>query len=186
MLFLTRQHNEDKNIEQNDGTDMEQNSGTACDKPLRSSMPLPLPSLSSSPLRSSMPLPLPLSSAVQPSQFPLFDTDAQSNIPIKSSDRALSSVRPPLFPLFDTDTDTDDDNGDSGGINVNVGSIHKSLDVKVTEQNTGTASGQNSGTICRQNSGTAVDRLYFQRALVRMRQVHLISSVFSLEMMILN
>ena len=145
---------------------MEQNSGTACDKPS-------LPSLSS-PLRS-LPLPLPLSSAIQPSQFSLFDTDAQSNIPVKSSDRAQSTMRPPLFPLFDTDTDTDDDNGDSGGINVNVGRIHKSLDVKVTEQNTGTASGQ--------NTGTAIDRLYFQRALVRMRQVHPITSrdVFLLE-----
>ena len=118
----------------------------------------------------------------KPSSFPLFDTDTQSNSPVKTDraqsnvpvklDRAQSNVRPPLFPLFDNDTDDDNDDcaGNSGGGSSNGGGSssgggrgggdgdrHNSLPLSShsTEQPTATAA-----------------RLYFQLALVRMRQVN--------------
>ena len=125
---------------------------------------------------------------VQPSPFPLFDTDIQSNIPVKSDraqsnlpvklDRAQSILRPPLFPLFDTDTDDDNGDGTSDGSDDNgndtsdgavagysSGAASTSLPLHVTEQHSFTASEQDSCTGC-------ADRLlHIQRAHVRMRQV---------------
>ena len=158
MLFLTtRQHD-------NEITTIEEQGETGCD------------TLSSSAATTTTMTTM-TSSAVQPSIFPLFDTDtqsnslvktdrAQSNVPVKL-DRAQSNMRPPLFPLFDNDTDDDNDDcaDNSGGGSSSGGGRGSSgdgdrhnplvLSTKITEQTTTTAL-----------------RLFFQLAPVRMRQVN--------------